>query len=119
MKEAILRTLRKTSLDDSEKLQEIFKIASEDTSSHYWINGLVKLSHEEYNKIKSLYWEAVLLDFIVRLDKYIYEKWKQYKSHYMTINKWISGDPKIKKIPQTYRCAYGEIHRKWEDCTCN
>jgi hypothetical protein len=59
----------------------------------YWIENNIKLSQEEYNKIKDRYWTNILLDYIDKLSLYILEpKNDKYDSHYRTIINWIKRD---------------------------
>lgn len=118
MKERILRILRKTSLDDSEKLKAIFELLSKEDLKFYGFNKIVELSDEELKKLHDVYWSHAINRFIQNLDTYVYNTGKQYKSHYSTILNWISRDWTVQKIPKTYRCWYGNNHRRWEQCDC-
>ena len=49
----------------------------------------VRLTDDEFNKLKSEYGEQTTLDAIKYLDEYIEMKGTQYKSHYMALRKWV------------------------------
>lgn len=101
-----------------EILQLIEKYVNQDTSNNYGTNSLVSLTNDELVKLNTTYWTVAIKEMIERVDSYIYSTWKKYNSHYLTILNWIRRDWTIKKLPQTYVCAYGEVHRKWTNCNC-
>ena len=52
----------------------------------------VKLSDEDIGKLKKLYGQNYLEEYIKRLDEYIESTGKHYKNHYLTIRNWIKKD---------------------------
>jgi len=118
MKEQIFKIMRRSSLSDQEKLKEIFNLLQEDDSKFYWINNLVKLTHIEFDKLNTTYWTVAINHMIIQLDWYIYTKWKKYKSHYITLIKWLDK-AWANKIKPMYQCSYWLTHYVWEDCKCS
>lgn len=55
----------------------------------------VKLSEKEYEKLCNDFGQAIIFEYIEKLNNYIGSKGKRYKSHYHTIRNWLSRD-KIK-----------------------
>ena len=66
----------------------------------------VKLSKDEHNKLEEKLGSSIRDDFIDRLNDYLCQKGKQYKSHYHTILSWARKDgaynkPRYRKFEQT------------------
>jgi len=115
--EYIKKILRMTKTNDSTKIWLIWDYLSEDRKDNYGMNKLVKLSLDEFKKLNRTYGKQVIKNMIDSLDWYIYIKGKKYVSHYLTICNWCNREW-VKKLPETYKCSYGWVHRKWEDCKC-
>lgn len=56
----------------------------------------VRLTKEEYSKLVEDYGQAMIDEFVFRLDEYIGMTGKVYKSHNLVLRKWIRNDPNPK-----------------------
>lgn len=56
--------------------------------------GKVKLTDSDYSQLSDDYSEAVLTDYIRRVDEYCQQKGKSYNDCALTIRKWIDADSK-------------------------
>jgi len=117
MKEVILKILRQTSLNDEQKLKQIFKFLTEDITNTYWTNKLVKLDSDELTKLNRMYGSQVTRNMIENLDSYIYKTGKKYKSHYLTIINWCTREW-IEKRKDSWICMYWQFHEWDKECDC-
>ena len=118
MKETILKILRMVSLNDAQKLDEIWKFLREDRSEFYWSNNLVKLDGDELIKLNRMYGSQVTKNMIESVDSYVYKTGKKYKSHYLTIINWCNKAWLVKKL-ESWLCPNWQVHDWWKDCDCN
>lgn len=80
--------------------------------------GNVKLTTEEYEKLKTKYGNVLeLVDF---LDRYIEEKGDKYKSHYSAIQRWVADAVEERKKKGNNGSTYGkptppDVRIEWLD----
>ncbi|MGL4773304.1 MAG: helix-turn-helix domain-containing protein [Clostridium sp.] len=99
---------RKTVVHPPEKQGTTNKNTNTNTKTIYislkFINEIisfVKLTKQEYEKLKDKYGQDLLHKKILALDDYIANgKGKDYKSHYRTLMTWIEKEPQTKKLEQ-------------------
>jgi len=82
-------------LESKKELQTPFqeaKKAKEDNRMRLGEAGLVRMSHDEHQKLIDEYGQRITADFVERLHNYIGSKGDPYKNHYLTIKNWMKKD---------------------------
>lgn len=77
---------------EKEKEKEIKKEKENIKKYKYMNSEFVKLTPEEFKKLKAKYGEHITKLCIEKLDNYIGSTGKRYKSHYRTILNWVADE---------------------------